>query len=402
MQDEVTIGARLRVLRRWRGMTLTQLADQVGLSAAFLSMVERGHRALDRRSHVAAIASVLRVSETDLVGGPHLTADPVQAGPHATVPAVRAALTTNTLTAPAADHARPLPELVAEMVRIDRSEYKHLEVGRLLPLLIDELHVHACAPADEAAYRLALETLIEAFQTATFTMKDLGYADLAHVAAMRASEAANLLNDSVSRGKAASLRVHTIPSTSREVALTTAEKAADALESEARDDHGIQVLGMLTLAASLQACVLYRYDRAEHWLDQAAELAKRVPDTPAENWGAFSTTNVGVWRIALSVERGQTGGHLLELAGKVDEANLEGRRGRHAAYLADVGRGLARDPRMRTDAIRWLRRAEDVAPHKIRNNAAVRETVAMMLTRAVKSAGGQELRGMAARMGVPH
>lgn len=125
MNDEITIGARLRTLRRWRGMTLAQLADQAQLSTSFLSMAERGQRALDRRSHIATLAAVLRVSETDLVGGPHLTPDPVQSQPHTTIPAVRAALLTNTLTAPAIDRARPLPELVAEMNRIDHSEYKH-------------------------------------------------------------------------------------------------------------------------------------------------------------------------------------------------------------------------------------------------------------------------------------
>ena len=80
--DEVTIGARLRTLRRWRGKSQVELAGLAGLSPSFLSMVETGQRPLDRRSHIAALASALKVSETDLVGGPHLTADPSQADPH--------------------------------------------------------------------------------------------------------------------------------------------------------------------------------------------------------------------------------------------------------------------------------------------------------------------------------
>ncbi|MFF5260696.1 helix-turn-helix domain-containing protein [Actinomadura viridis] len=402
MHGEITIGARLRALRRWRGMTLDELAGLSGLSKSFLSMAERGQRAVDRRSHIAALAGALRVSETDLVGGPHLTADPVQAEPHATIPAVREALLANTLTAPAADAARPLAELVAEMGRIDRSEYKHLDVGRMLPALISELHVHACAPADEEAYRLALATLIEALQTATFTSKDLGYGDLARIAAMRAAEVAGVLGDPVSKGKAASLRIHTMPSTARDLTLTVAERAADDMEPHVHDDLGRQVLGMLTLAAALTATITYRYDRAEHWLDQAAELAGRVPDTPGENWGAFSATNVAVWRVGLATERGETGGTLLELASRVDEEKLVPRRGRHAAFLADVGRGLARDKKSAREAQRWLLRAEAVAPHKIRNSSQVKESVASMLARATASAGGRELRGLAARMGVPH
>ena len=64
--DEATIGARLRILRRWRGMTQVELAGLAAhLSPSFVSMVETGQRPLDRRSHIAAIASALRVSETD-------------------------------------------------------------------------------------------------------------------------------------------------------------------------------------------------------------------------------------------------------------------------------------------------------------------------------------------------
>lgn len=81
-----TIGARLRALRRWRGMTLDQLAGQAGLSKSFLSMAERGQRSLDRRSHIAALADALHVSETDLVGGPHLGPDHGQSDPHAVIP----------------------------------------------------------------------------------------------------------------------------------------------------------------------------------------------------------------------------------------------------------------------------------------------------------------------------
>ncbi|GLW65923.1 transcriptional regulator [Actinomadura rubrobrunea] len=402
MHDETSIGARLRALRRWRGMSLDELAGLSGLSKSHLSRVERGLRALDRRSHIAALANALRVSEKDLAGGPHLTPDPVQAAPHATIPALRTALTVNTLTSPAVDRARPLAELVEEMGRIGRSKYKHVEVGEKLPDLIGELHVHACAPADEAAHRLALETLIEAFQSATFISRDLGHDDLASIAAIRAAEVAALLDDPITTGKAATLRIHTLPPQAREVALAFAEKTADALEPHARRGLGAQVAGMVTLAASMTATVLYKYDRAEHWIEQADDLADRVPDTPGVNWGAFSKTNVGVWKVALATERSAPSGEILRLAEAVDEERLTSRRGRHAAFLADVGRGLARDPRTRDEAAAWLLRAEKTAPHKIRNSAAVAETVTVMLQQAKRASVSRELRGMAARMGIPH
>lgn len=96
--DEVTIGARLRTLRRWRGKTLAEVAGLAGVSVSYLSMVERGERMLDRRSYISGIASALKVSETDLVGGPHLSADKGQSDPHTIIPALRVALMTNSLT----------------------------------------------------------------------------------------------------------------------------------------------------------------------------------------------------------------------------------------------------------------------------------------------------------------
>ncbi|MGC1281823.1 MAG: helix-turn-helix transcriptional regulator, partial [Streptosporangiaceae bacterium] len=109
--DSGTIGARLRELRRWRRMTLTEVAGLAGISAAYLSMAERGLRSLDRRSTISALAAALRVSETDLTGGPHLGADPLQYGPHATVPALRVALAMNAVGEPAVSQARPLAAL---------------------------------------------------------------------------------------------------------------------------------------------------------------------------------------------------------------------------------------------------------------------------------------------------
>ena len=110
MADEVpTIGTRLRVLRRWRAMTQTELAGLAGLSSSFISMIESGDRPLDRRSQIAALAAALRVSETELAGGPHLSPDPLQSDPHMAIPPLRVALQTSTLTSPAVDRARPWP-----------------------------------------------------------------------------------------------------------------------------------------------------------------------------------------------------------------------------------------------------------------------------------------------------
>ncbi|QXJ21682.1 helix-turn-helix transcriptional regulator [Actinomadura graeca] len=404
MYDETTIGVRLRALRRWRGMSMQALADLAGLSQGFLSKVENGKVALDRRSHIAALATALKVSEVDLVGGPHLTPDPVQSAPHAAVPALRAAIQTNWIGDAAVERARSLAELLAEIRSLDAVFHScdYLALGARLPSVIDELHWHIAEPVDEATERGALTALVEAYMYATFRTKDLGYADLAHQAASRAMEAARLTGDPVTVGKAAYLRVQTMPrESSWSRAQVTAERAAGVLEPHATEPLGLQVLGMLSLSAAMASAVQHKTAAAEGWMGEARTLAARVPDDP-ENWSAFSATNVGVWDVAIGVEVGQSGGAVLRLAEAVDEETISVRRSRHAAFLADVGRGLARDPGCQREATGWLRRAEAVAPQRIRNSTAVHETVGVMLAQAKAAAVGRELRGMAARMGVPH
>lgn len=404
--DEVTIGARLRTLRRWRGMTQVALAGLSGLSPAFISMVENGKRPLDRRSHLAAIASALRVSETDLVGGPHLTPDPLQSDPHPTIPALRVALQTNTLTSPATERARPLADLageVADEVRPACRDANYRRAGELLPSLLDELHFHVAEPADEAMLRLALETLVDACVAAEETANVLGHTDLAFTAAARALEAAAALDDPVQHGKAAWAHVMTLPCDGMpERKLAVAERAADRLEPHASDEQGVEILGMLTLTAAMAAAVVHKDVTVGNWLDEAGALADRVPDTPMVNWQLFSKTNVGIWRVQVGCERGLAGAGMLELASQIDVSRVSEHSQRRAAFLADTGRGLARDPRTRGDAVQWLLQAERAAPQWIRNNPAARESVAYLLHRATKAAGGRELRGIAARMGLPH
>jgi transcriptional regulator with XRE-family HTH domain len=404
--DEITIGARLRTLRRWRRLTQVELANRAGVSDSFVSMVELGQRPLDRRSHVAALANALRVSEMDLVGGPHLTPDPLQSDPHMGIPALRTALQTNTLNTPAVDQARPLVEL-AEVVATGleplRRACDYVALGLLLPDVLDELHYHVAAAADDAAQQLALRALVDACACACFTARSLNYTDLAHLAGLRAQEAATLLGDPVWKGRADFIWLHTLSRTAvHDRSLVAAERAASRLEPYAQDLLGKQVLGMLTLTAALSAAAIQRESTAVDWLAEATQVARRVPDRPMENWQSFSSTNVRIWQVTIAVELGQSGGGVLELAEGVDLERIDKRSSRRADFFADVGRGLAREPRTRVEAVRWLRRAEEAAPQRIRNGTAVRETVAYLLNRARAEVGGRELRGMAARMGVPH
>jgi hypothetical protein len=220
---------------------------------------------------------------------------------------------------------------------------------------------------------------------------------------LRAKEAASPLGDPVQQGKADFMWLLTLPRAGTwERTLAAAERSASTLQSHATDPTGLQVLGMITLTAALSAAAIHRADRAASWLDEAARVASRVPDEPRRTWQSFSSTNVNAWRIAIGIECGDSGGKIANLASRVNLELFEPRSSRRANILADIGRGLAREPRTRAESVRWLRKAEDASPQRIRNSTAVRETVAYLLNRAKADAMGRELRGMAARMGVPH
>ncbi|MGH3699693.1 MAG: helix-turn-helix domain-containing protein [Pseudonocardiaceae bacterium] len=66
-EDGRTIGRRLRQLRKSQGKSLQVIADLSGvLSAASLSRIENGLRALDRRSEIVALADALRIAPSEL------------------------------------------------------------------------------------------------------------------------------------------------------------------------------------------------------------------------------------------------------------------------------------------------------------------------------------------------
>ena len=123
-------------------------------------------------------------------------------------------------------------------------------------------------------------------------------------------------------------------------------------------------------------------------------------EDPARNWEWFGATNVAIWRVAIAVERGESGRAVLRLAAEADPSKLIVATRRAALYL-DVGRGR-RATRRRGKRPRCGATGRNAAPQWFRNYPAAREAVAFLLTRARATAGGRELRGMAARMGVPH
>jgi transcriptional regulator with XRE-family HTH domain len=390
------IGLSVRRARHARGLTLQETADRAGRSKAWLSNIENGKVALDRRADIAALANALEVSADALLGEP---APEVQAGRRTwNLAAIRAALLDAGPGDPPDIPARPvrvLRELGAQAVAACRGA-RYDDLMPVLPGLIGELEVTA-ATATGPDRDEALRLLITAEQTAVSVLRYLAQPDLAWIAGERGRQAAALLGDPVWEGAAAFGAAHARSSANRPRALMTMPAAADRLEPLAgRSRMAVEVYGMLRLSAALACAVDGDHAGAEGHGAEAARVAAPLGDEPGA-WEMFMPSNVAIWRTSLAVEAGNPE-RAREYAAGVEPRALPSSN-RRAAWHYEHARALAMAGR-NPEAITELRRAERLSPLAVQNHPLLRELVRQMLDDSRRRAGGRDLRGLAWRMGV--
>ncbi|MFE0426540.1 helix-turn-helix domain-containing protein [Streptomyces sp. NPDC058953] len=398
------IGQRLRSARRRRGLSLRALAELCGLSPGFLSMVENGHRHLDRTGHITALAEALRIAPAELTGQPFAPIGPRTDTAHEAVPALR--LTLMGLVPPSPGEPCP-PRTLAARVREANRLYHAAEYGLLagaLPGLLTDLHATADA-ATGADRPSSLRLLAAAYHPAcALLLKNLGYTDLAFIAVTRAAEAIAELDDPSHTALSGFFHAHVLLSAgSPDQALARAEQAATDVEHDLSSPGAHALLGELHLIAAtcLTQDVRRRgTDRArevgEHLADAAA-LAERTGETKAWHLN-FGPTNVGIHRVSLNTDLGLHG-RAVSAGDGVDPGVLRA-PGRQSAFHADLGRSLARLHGRGSEAVAALLAAERTAPQRVHAHHQVRSTVTELLDRRLSSPTARELRGLAHRMGV--
>jgi len=152
--DEGTgaIGARVRTIRRRRGLSLKVAADMAGISKSYLSMLESGQRSFTRRGLVENLAYALGCSPIDLTGLPVLAPDRRAMAAASAIPALTAALHDTTLDDAPDMPTRPLAQLVdlADRANAAADEVRYEVIsGSGLGELITELHVLAARGAED-------------------------------------------------------------------------------------------------------------------------------------------------------------------------------------------------------------------------------------------------------------
>ncbi|MFG1845965.1 helix-turn-helix domain-containing protein [Micromonospora carbonacea] len=386
-----TIGTRIKYWRARRGgMTQAVLAGLAGLSQPYISQIEAGHRSIDSRSTLIAIASALQVTVADLLDQPGDPTDPAKTGAADAVPAIWAAL----LEISDGDRRKPAgsrEQTVASLHATNnlRLSADYIRMARTLPGLLAEASAHGGVLLAEAAYL-----------TST-CLRHLGHRHLAVDAARIAQAAAEDVEHHAWRGAARFAYAQALPVEAAGVAARAAGRTMTDLQPHATDRDVRQVLGQLHLAAALRSAVDGQTRTAADHLSEAEREAATLGDPPPDggfNTMCFGPTNVVLWRMAIA---GESGDHaeVIDLARtvNVDALPIANRR---QAYWMDLGRALAQSGRKDREAEVAFTRAEHVAPSLFILNPLARDAVSAMVRRARRRAVSRELRVLARRLDI--
>lgn len=386
-------GQTLRQIRHARGKSLTVVAGLAGISPSYLSRLESGERALDRRSLIVALANALEVAPSEITRTAVTTAGELEED--RALGDVRLALLSVSMGQPGGQVVPVdiLKQRAIEILNAQR-DCKYALVGEKLPDLIRDLHATLAAGSDtREVLRLIVLTHVQGTQA---WLADIGASqDLAWQAAVLAQHAAQQLDEpSYTAVSAFGTAFGLLGAGGFDLAQRT---VAEAMPGTADSAH-MQVSGMLALTSSLVAAA--RGDHAERHaaLDHAADLAGHTGDGNAM-WFGFGPSNVGVWQMSVALEAGEHA-EAAKIAETVHPEALPSPT-RVSAYYREYGRALARLPRRRDEAVMMLRRAEMISPARIHRHPFMRSIIAELLAKAKRDAIGRELRGMAYRAGLP-
>jgi transcriptional regulator with XRE-family HTH domain len=390
--DLSLIGRRLRAIRHARKKSLEVIAGLSGVSLGHLSEIERGLRTPSNK-HILALANALQISPTDLTKLP-LPA-PGNGHTDAAIQAVRLAIMGAVQESPdgvvfSTDDLRTrVQEVLTLSWKCDRPRH----VGELLPPLIRDLHTSILVGCDVPEL-LDLAVMLHHHCTVWWLRVAGAPLDL------RAQAVTLLTITAQERETAAALMlaayggtlVH-VSSGATELAWTSITKTTVPLS----DNKALQLAGTLALSKSWIASVTSRQEDAEESLAVADDLAASTGQGNAYGLG-FGPTEVGIWRVLSLVELGD----YEQAAAVADTVNLDAhpvRSHRSAGYVT-YAHAFSGVRGRHEDALRCLKRAEEILPLEVQRGLQARNLLAQIITKIRYDAIGSELRGMAYRAGV--
>ncbi|MEU6132994.1 helix-turn-helix transcriptional regulator [Saccharopolyspora sp. NPDC047091] len=397
------LGARVRVIRRRRGLGLDTAAGLAGISKSYLSLLENGRRQFDRRGLLEDLARALSCSVADITGQPYPPTDRDTAEAFSAIPGIRLALNEFGPDETPDVRARPLDALVewAERANAYRDQTRYSLAGQDIGSLLTELHVHA-ATGSAGDRERALSAAVVVCVVAGSLARNAGNIDLAISCARRGHEFACRAEDPGLRGLArwywaqglmrlaARRRVDSV--------LTEGIAELDPLLDTGNRTCTAEMAGMMHLTQAQAAARDHRPDDAHLHLAEADSLAQRTGERNAARLH-FGPTNVALWRLAIGVELSEGGRAHAEAVRAAPDVTLLGSNNRACSWHLDLARALAQDGKSGDpEVIRHLDAADRIAPQRIRNDPIARELVATAHARA--RTGQWELDSLRNRFGI--
>lgn len=390
------MGARLRQIRNARDKSLRVVAGLAGMSKSHLSQIERGEVALDSLSEIVALAEVLQIAPSDLVKLP--VPAPGNGHTDSTVEAVR-------LVLDGIDVGRPGGLVLPVAVLRDRLDQIHqhtracdfVEVASALPGLIRDLHTTLSTGRNHGEL-LDLAVHLHVHVTRMWVNQAGAEVDLRRRVVFLARRLAQEHGAVTTLGVAA-FGVADVLAGGGAFDLALAE--LDDVTSPATTADTVGMITALTVTRALLAVVAGRPGDADAPMDDATDMAERFGELgEADPLGfGFGPTNVGFRRVRLALEAGEPDRAVRIAEGLHPERNPF--PASRVYHWVGYGRALARLRGRQDDAVRALRRAETIHPHRVQRDPFVRDVLARLLARSHRDAVGRELRAMAYRAGLP-
>ncbi|MFI7122721.1 helix-turn-helix domain-containing protein [Amycolatopsis sp. NPDC049868] len=398
-------GQRVRFYRKIRGLSVRTAARLAGLSPAFLSTIENGHRNLDRISHVVAVADVLDVSPADLVGVDFLAQKRKQGGTSLDAAATRLRLTLAVASLPTQSDSASTMEVGALADCVGRLqslflECRYGEVLHQLPDLIDSIHRMLATgkrPQENTLRRL----LIATYQNLCMqVLRELGYIDLMQLVVERANalacESDDLVIQAVSSWQQAQLCTRLgLCEQAADVALG----AADQLSSTTLGTRRMKVMyGRLHITAALAHARLRPQVEASAF-DHLAE-ARNMLDWLQPQPEAYPRLTYASFLLN-KLELVNVLGHFDDAPAIVDKVCAIQKRGIVDEYSFHLlaGTALARIHARQRQAVSHLKDAEIISPHMLRADPYARRAISHLLAEPSYESVNATVRGLAYRMG---
>lgn len=387
-----TIGQRVARARKRRGLTQQGLAGRTSYSRSHIAQVEAGHKAATP-AFIAAVADVLKTEAGELYGQPYRGETPTADRVHRSIPDLRRALAWSDLPPELERTPRPLAVLAAEVATAKRLRRlaRHVQLGDMLPAVMEELSYHAHETGDLAAWQL----LSDAHCAAGELSRRLGYSDLADSMFKEAARFAVLSRDPhlpliITWRRALVLMNHG--------ALSPAVRLLERCTSRIVDGSpgDVEVSGALHLRAAVIAGRLGDAGSAWAHYEQATEISERAGSPHLDEYSTyFSPANLAIHGAAVATELGDYDEAVRRDTAIPSEVLSDLVKERRAHHLIDMSRVHMEQGRTKS-ALARLIAAERVAPQMTRYHPSAR-TVATHLQNRQRVLS-EDLRGLVGRM----